>query len=336
MISTLFYNRFSSVNPDDKTASTSNICVTEGRNSVTFIMGLDKPNTNDFYKNATYYYNMHPVHKTDYVIHSEHSLSDVTQYLTTSPANKFYSTINIVCHGNPWQGLSVAVNKNIPRATLPHLNGALKNGLLSPLCSPYIDDMTKINIISCGVGQNKAFTETLNQLFDCPANTHKPDVLVDKHYINFTDKMNFTLSEFYFVASKYDYNDPNVISGKLKRKYKDTPINWKKAYQNNIRQETNEPYKHRFRMLIEWKIGFNNENEIPDLKTDNDILKWIKTQEGAMYELEQMKLMPEDFMWHSFAVNDQSLSIRIKGYGNVEGVMVDLPSDGNTNEASDL
>lgn len=336
LISALLYFSFRRANPDNKNASAFNVCVTEGRASVTFIMGVDKPNTNDFYKNATYFYNMHPAYKTDFVIHSQLTLADVLRYLTASPANKSYSTVNIVCHGNPWQGLRVAVDKNIPRATLPQLNAALKNGLISPLCSPYIDDLTKINIISCGVGQNRAFSEILNQLFKCRANNKNPNVRVDKHYINFTNKMNFTQSEFYFVASKYDYNDPNVISGKLKLKYKDIPINWKKAYQNTIDLETNEPYKHRFRMLIEWKIGFNNENEIPDFKNDTDILTWIKTQNNAMQELEQMKLKPEDFMWHSLPVNDQPISLRIKGYGNVEGVMINLPSDGNTNEATDL
>ena len=55
-----------------------------------------------------------------------------------------------------------------------------------------------------------------------------------------------------------------------------------------------------------------------------------------MQELEQMKLRPEDFMWQSFPVSDQPISLRIKGYGNVEGVMINLPSDGNTTEFSDL
>lgn len=332
MVSTLTQYSCSKVSIDNHNASPINNCVTEGRTSVTFIMGTDKPNTNDFYKNATYFYNMHPEHKTDYVIHSERSLMNVIQYLSDSPSGKYYSTINIVCHGNPWQGLSVAVNNDISRATLPHLDSALKNNLISPLCSAYIDSFTKINIISCGVGQNKAFTQTINKLFSCPAKTNNPVVNVEKYYVNFTDKMQFRQSQFYFVSSKYDYNDPNVISGKLRRKYKDVPINWKQAYQNSYRQETDDPYKHGFRMMIEWSFGIDNKNIIPDMKTDNEILKWIKSQPAAMHELEQMQLKPEDFMWHAFPPTDQTFDIKIKGYGNVEGVMIDLAASEVTGE----
>jgi len=34
--------------------------VVEGRPSITFILGQDKSNNNNFFTNATYYYNMHP------------------------------------------------------------------------------------------------------------------------------------------------------------------------------------------------------------------------------------------------------------------------------------
>ena len=80
-------------------------------------------------------------------------------------------------------------------------------------------------------------------------------------------------------------------------------------------------------MLVEWKIGFNESRDIPVLKNDADNLKWLKTQHSAMSELLQMQLKPEDFMWHSFLVSEQSNTIKIKGYCNVEGVMVDLQSD---------
>ncbi len=305
----------------------SNSCVTEARSSVTFIMGTDEPNSNTFYKNATYYYHMHPEDKTDVVTHSCKTLKDILDYLSNPLESKSYGTINIVCHGNPWQGLSMSIATDLPRASLPNLLSGLKSKWITPLCANSIDHHSRINIISCGVGQNNELAEILKEIFSCTESGSLPVLNIEKYYVNFTDKLDKKRSEFYFVASKYDYNDPNTISGKLKNKYRNIPINWQKAYRNESRNSGDDPHKHRFRMLVEWKIGFNDSNEIPELKNDVDILKWLKSQHAAMAELKQMDLKPEDFMWHSFLVTDQSNTIKIKGYGNVEGVMIDLQAD---------
>lgn len=305
----------------------SNSCVTEARSSVTFIMGNDEPNSNNFYKNATYYYHMHPKDKTDVVTHSCKTLKDILDYLSTNSENISFGTINIVCHGNPWQGLSMSITNDSPRASLPNLKAALKSKKISHLCNNSVDHHTQINFISCGVGQNKELNEILKEIFSCPESNRTPIFNIEKNYVNFISKMDKTQAEFYFVASKYDYIDPSIISGKLKNKYKNITINWQKAYRNENRHLSDEPYKHRFKMLVEWTIGFNDSNEIPKLKNDIDILQWLKTQRTAIAELNQMQLKPEDFMWHSFLVSNQSNTIKIKGYGNVEGVMIDLQAD---------
>ncbi len=336
VISLVIIAKWCLVTDDHRKPSNSNLCVTEARTSVTFIMGEDRPNTNDFYKNATYYYHMHPEHKTDVVIHSCKTLKDIFDYLSNESKNKSYGIINIVCHGNPWQGLSMSMATDLPRASLPNLKAALKNQRITHLCSNSVDHHSQISIISCGVGQNDELTEILKEIFSCPESASSPVFNIEKYYVNFTDKMDKKRSEFYFVASKYDYSDPNIIPGKLKNKYKNIPINWQKAYRNESRNSGDNPYKHRFRMLVEWKIGFNDSNEIPELKNDADILKWLKTQNTAMAELKQMQLNPGDFMWHCLMVTDQPNTIKIKGYGNVEGVMIDLPNVANAQNIANL
>lgn len=300
---------------------------TEVRSSVTFIMGTDRPNSNNFYKNATYYYHMHPKDKTDYVIHSCKTLKEILEYLSKPLENKYYGTINIVCHGNPWQGLSMKIADNLPRASLPNLQAALKSKMISPLCSKSVDHRSQINIISCGVAQHDELPKTLKAIFSCPDAANRPVFNTEKYYVNFTDKMDKKQAEFYFVASKYDRMDTKITSDKLKNKYKNMPINWEKAFRNENRIAGDEPYGHRFRMMVEWKIGFRDAKEIPVLRAEADLLNWLKTQQAAMTELQQMELKPEDFMWHSFRVTDQPNTFKVKGYSSVEGVMVDLKSN---------
>jgi len=323
----VIFSKWDKVYNDHNTTSDFDLCVTGARSSVTFIMGTDEPNANSFYKNASYYFHMHPTDKTDFVIHSCKTLKDILDYLTNQPENKYFGTVNIVCHGNPWQGLSMPIATRLPRASLPNLQSALKNKWITPLCTNSVDHHTQINIISCGIGQNTEISEILKEIFSCPNSASVPRINIETYYVNFTDKLDKKRSEFYFVASKYNYSDAAIITGKLINKYKKTSINWQKAYRNEDRNSGNVPYKHHFRMLVDWKIGFIDSTEIPELKKDADILKWLKTQKTAMKELQQMQLKPEDFMWHCFTVTDQPNTIKIKGYSNVEGVMVDLPAD---------
>ncbi|MBK7632895.1 MAG: hypothetical protein IPJ13_00445 [Saprospiraceae bacterium] len=336
VISLVIILKWGLVTNDHKKPLNSNACVTEEGSSVTFIMGSDKPNTNDFYKNATYYYHLHPIDKTDFVILSCKSLEDVLDFLTLQSDHTYFETINIVCHGNPWQGLSMPIANNLPRASLPNLDAAFKKNWINPLCTDAVDQHSKINIISCGVGQNKEISDIIKKIFTCPKTKTSPMINIETNYVNFTDKLDKKRSEFYFVASKYDYNDPGILASKLSNKYKTIALNWQKAYRNEHRNSENEPYKHHFRMLVEWKIGFNEGTEIPELKKDADILNWLKIQPAAMGELQQMQLKPEDFMWHCLKVTDQPNTIKIKGYGNVEGVMIDLPNVANVQNIANL
>ena len=329
-ISILILANWDLVKSNQKKPLNTHSSETEVKSSVTFIMGTDELNSNNFYKNATYYFHMHPTDKTDVVIHTCKTMKDVLEYLRNVSENQYFTTINIVCHGNPWQGLSMPIDTGLARSSFPNLQKALNNKWITPLCINAVDHYSKINIISCGVGQSKEISEILKKIFSCPKSESVPSINIEKNYINFTDNMDKKQSEFYFVASKYDYSDVSIIASKLKNKYKNVSINWNKAYKNELRNSTQEPYKHGFRMLVDWKIGFNDADEIPDLKKDMDIINWLKTQKEAMKELQQMQLKPEDFMWQCLMVTDQTNTIKIKGYGNVEGVMIDLKEDVNS------
>lgn len=300
-------------------------CVTEGRTSVTFIMGDDESQKNNFYKNATYFYHMDITQKTDFVVHSCKTLMDVSEYLSNNSNGKKFGTINMVCHGNPWQGLSILIAKHLPRANVSNLENALKNKWIKPLCSDGIDHNTIINIVSCGVGKNNDFKSVINKFFTCPDNPYPPLINIETHFVNFSDKHEKRLSDFYFVLSKYEFDDPQIIANKLQNKYQQILIDWQTAYNHDNKLSGDRPYKHQFKMLVEWKIGFEHQNEIPNLSKEPDIVTWLKTQNDAMTELEQMKLKLEDFMWHSFVVTDQQNTLKIKGYANVEGVLVDVP-----------
>ncbi|MBK8701805.1 MAG: hypothetical protein IPN29_20470 [Saprospiraceae bacterium] len=303
------------------------------RVSITFILGQDEKITNEFYQNATYYFQMSAKDKTDFIVHNCKSLKAVQAYIQRELTGKKFKTINLVCHGNPWQGLRIPIGDGLPRASATHLEVAFQNGYISPLCSSKIDEATTINIVSCGVGQNKLFLEMMKNIFTCPSSNLSPTVNAEAFYVNFSNKQEYVRSSLYYVTSKYDQKDNGVFISKLKRKYNNEGIDWKKAYRPSAKKCEGVPYRYHYKMLIEWSVSFKPQDKIPDLSTEKKIITWLNAQDYAKKELDQMQLKPEEIQWHCFVGPPSSKSIKIKGYCNIEGVMVDHT---NTPPSSDL
>ncbi len=293
------------------------------RVSITFILGSDEKATNSFYSNASYFYNMNDDHKTDYVVHSCKTLNDVLIYLKNQHDGFGYSTINLVVHGNPWQGLRLPIDKDLPRASAVHLKNALDTGILQPLCTAKIDEGTTINVVSCAVGNNDLFVEMLEHLFFCPENSSKPTIHCEKFYVNFSNNQQYVRSSLYFIVSKFDQRDPVVFISGLKNKYPGTPINWEAAYSNNCNREAGLPYRYHFKMLVDWKVCLDPHDDKPKLDNDANIMEWLKTQDFALDELNQMQLNIEDLHWFCVPYSDHANLVKIKGYCNIEGIMVD-------------
>jgi hypothetical protein len=308
---------------DQWTATQSQAISNQKRVSITFILGNDEKSTNSFYAHASYFYNMNDDHKTDYVVHSCKTLNDVLNYLKNQHNGFCYSTINLVAHGNPWQGLRLPIDKDLPRASAVHLKNALDSGMLKPLCTTKIDGGTTINVVSCAVGNNDLFVEMLEQLFFCPENNSHPTIHCEKFYVNFSNNQQYTRSSLYFIVSKYDQHNPVVFISGLKNKYPATHINWEAAYSNPCSRDAGMPYRYHFKMLVDWKVSLDPHTVKPKLDTDANIMEWLKTQDFAIDELNQMQLKIEDLHWFCLPDPNDANLVKIKGYCHIEGVMVD-------------
>lgn len=287
--------------------------------SITFILGKDDPKLkNSFYRSATEYYSFDKNEKTDEVITKFRTIADLAEYLSNNQFKNVFSTINIVSHGNPWQGMSAKIYQGGPRANYKNLIEAFDNGLIKPICSNAIGQNTNINIISCGIGKDENLIYALQKLFQCRENNDHATVNISKDYVFFDSGNKKRDADFYFVVSKYKYNDRKRIESKIRSKYHDKTIDWKKAL-NRFEFDNNEPYSHRFRILVDWKYLNQSKNIPNNLKSEKNIKIWIKTQKEAVDQLEQMQLNIDDLQWFAFYDKDE---LRIKAYANIEGVIV--------------
>ncbi|HMS98808.1 MAG TPA: hypothetical protein PLQ57_06940 [Saprospiraceae bacterium] len=308
---------------DQYKASPTQMKANAKRVSVTFILGTDEKSKNSFYSNASYFFNMNEQYKTNYVVNNCSTLIEVLDYLLNQHPGYCYSTINLVGHGNPWQGLRIPIDKGLPRASAVHLKNAFDANLLSPLCSPRVDGGTTINVVSCGVGNNVLFVEMLKKLFFCPDNETQPTLHCEKFYVNFSNNREYVKSSLFYIVSKYDQHNTATYVSKLKNKYPSNNIDWEAAYSNTCNRELGLPYRYHFKMLVDWKVSLDPQETKPVLNSDASIIAWLKNQDFALYELSQMQMNAEDIHWHCLSDPATPHLVKIKGYCNIEGVMVD-------------
>lgn len=287
--------------------------------SITFILGKDDPKLkNSFYRAATEYFTYDKFAKTDEVLTQFRTLTELAEYLSNNEFKHVFNTVNIVSHGNPWQGMSAKIYKGGPRANFKNLNYAFDNGLLKQICSNAIGHNTIINIISCGIGKDENFVHAFQKLFYCDGDNDHATVNISKDYVFFDSGNKKRNADFYFVVSKYKFHDKNKIEAKIRSKYPDKFINWTEAL-NKCEFSNNEPYSHSFRILVDWKYLNQTKNIPNNLNSEKNIKNWIKTQKEAVDQLKIMKLNIDDLQWFAFYDKDE---LRIKAYANIEGVIV--------------
>ncbi|MBO7576802.1 MAG: hypothetical protein J6T03_04970, partial [Bacteroidales bacterium] len=104
------------------------------RTSVTFIMGRDLSAYNPYYSLANQYYRLNPDDRTEFVVDSLTSLSQVFGWLSDNPSpdGRPYGLVNIVSHGNEFVDLQMTVTPGGPRTSVQSLRQALSDSLLSP------------------------------------------------------------------------------------------------------------------------------------------------------------------------------------------------------------
>ncbi len=285
------------------------------RVSLTFILGEDGTNGNRFYQKAGDYYRV-SAEKTDDVVYSCQSLAEVKSYLEHFPQP--LSLINLVSHGNPWQGLSVPVLEDGKRCSYSNLAKALDQDQIGPIESTAIDQETEINIISCGIGQDEELVVLLNQFFGRKAGQEN-EVKASEYYVNFSDQLEKYESKFYFTTSKYEYADLTLIPNRLSQKYPKVAMDWRAAYANTTEAENADPFRYTFRMAVNWTVRFEDVDDLKKIQSEATLVEWMQTQPALIDALATMRLTFNDFQWSYFRAGEDSL--KICGFCNVDGVM---------------
>lgn len=267
----------------------------KSRSHVTFIVGKDNDETNDYYSSAKQYYLTHDI-DNQIVIDTCKSLISILQFLNNYPtiSQKPWGTITIVSHGNEWTGLQMPLlAQSKERTNNTTLQAALDNKLLEKIEENKIDNETQLHLQSCAVGKDAALLKNLKKAFGGKASIH-----ASKNFIVYSsDNQCFEASYFYaFQHLDSAFDEQNIIR-QWRKNYPNENLNWEQIIHEKHQSNSEKPFLYSFKIPISWTLEFDNPSEIPTFSSPKDFEQWLFLQGNIMQSLSQKRLNRKDFKW---------------------------------------
>lgn len=312
------------------------------RNQITFIMGTDKPGSeNPFYQSATEYYHLHPDHKESQVVTSCRSLVEVRDYLAATETDNCqpWGVVYIVVHGNQWSGIRTPVYKNGPRTTSGAILTAIRQKVFLPLPEDKADGQTTICVQACALGNDVALIEALGKAFGGNRDyRHRPKIVSPKHFVIYnTGKKAANTYQQYLAASWYTFcpSDSTLhlpaLADQLRSSYPQEDISWEDALKRENPRFPGDTYFHTFKIPVHWTITYDKEADRPVFQDEKAFLQWKETQQELTNIMVKAGLPKEQFTWlYKYIVitspsGEKLPAIKVSGTCSVVCVLQYLP-----------
>jgi hypothetical protein len=255
------------------------------RTSITFVLGKDNSDFNQYYTLANYYYRLNPQDKTEIVIDSMTSMLEVYNYLKDNrPKNdRPYGLINLVSHGNQFVDLKARVYPDGSRASTATLDKAIQDSLFLPLSTDIIDSLSVIYLHGCAIGNNKKLINKLGETFGREHNGVK--VKASKYfeyYAYLAKNKNPSSIRHYFAKTWYGFYNPDHkpddqgFADRLAAAYPDEDVNWMEGVQRCFQGNPSELYHFSFLVPLKWEEVFTDEAEVPLVNTKKRRSDWLE------------------------------------------------------------
>lgn len=269
------------------------------RPNITFIVGEDAEEENQYFAAAKKYYLSHEANRQSIVVDSCRSLVEIQTFLQTHPIaeNKAWGRINIVAHGNEWTGLKLAIAPNGKgRVNTTTLKNALENNILPNLkACPKIDRRTQLHIQGCGVGKDVPLLNMMRRAFGGRLRVYSPEQFVIYQPDNQCYKANYFYS---FHNPDSSFNKENAVQ-QLQKRYPSVKMDWATVFENNNPKKSNSAFTYRFKIPIHWTVNFKANIEIPQFPNAQGLQfeDWLFEQKQLMANLEKINLPKNAFHW---------------------------------------
>ena len=295
------------------------------KRDVVFIAGFDEGN-NTYYANAKAHFSTAHYQVVDNV----HALAGILDWLQLHYYKTMYNNVHIVSHSNPWRGLSMLTTTHGERITEHTLKNALNSNAIIPLSTDVLNNNTKIIFHSCGLGKNKSLLKLLKTSF---TNNTNISIQASEYFNVFGGKY----ASHYLAKTYYGYYPtaqspgPRALAKEFKTNYPEVKANWETVLKTRTEQLPGEMYTYKFNIPIEWEFEFEDQADIPNFKSKQELMDWILELDELKTVITQFNIPIEKFRWRSKTKNN---TLTIKGKTTVLCVLQPLETSNKSQNSN--
>lgn len=269
--------------------------------SITFLLGEDKSGYN-YFELAEQHFLYDTVEKSDIMIKSCRSIEDMILYLNNNYYPKPFNSVQVVLHGNPWNGLSLPIVNDGPRATPKKLVKAMVENKLPTLSSNSIDSTTRMNFWGCGIGKNPFIKIALEDFFTLP-DGGTPEIFASPHFVIFKEPKDGTAPKrikttYWPYIFKRGYRpSPGLIAQEMDRQYPEVEKEWSEILVSNKENADENQFQNTFHIPVSWMVIYPSKKSRPSLSSQNDKMSWVKGQPELMEQIRELNIPMDKFTW---------------------------------------
>jgi hypothetical protein len=301
------------------------------RLSITFILGKDESNRNPYYSLANQYYRINDSDRTEIVVDTIFSLSQVREYLEKNPPKNGhpYGLINLVTHGNEFIDLSVKLSPDGYRTSAEGLLEAIQDSTFKYLDSTIVDNKTLICLHGCAVGKNSDLLKMLSKYF---GRQNKPTKVkaskLFEYYTYLSESKNPQMIRHYYAKVWYNYYkmdsipEDNIIADNLRLKYPKDKLNWLEALRRQHPSNPSEMYHLKFIVPVTYEDFYDTKDQLPSLNSKAKQAKWLESTPEFLTLINKTHIPFNYFQikfYNTIYKNktDESYSIKVKAKAGV-------------------
>ncbi len=272
----------------------------ENHTSVTFIMGSDKQGSN-YYSLATEHFLYNEEEKTDLVINSCRTVSDIITFLNDSKLRNTnpWSVVNIVAHGNPNTGMNLYLSDEGEKATPKRMLQAVLIDSLPKVSAHVMNSNTNVNVWSCGIGKNPLITMSLNKIFQ-PQDGDSVSVYCSPHFVIFrpdsitNEIRRLSLSYWPYYYQRGYRPSESEIAYEMSKQYPTDTLNWRGALSE---KESKDLFSEEYHIPVSYTKIYDRKSDRPELGSKVQQLKWLKSQNSIVSQVENAGIPLDKFHW---------------------------------------
>jgi len=300
-----------------------------GRESITFILGQDEDPKLPMYRLAEAHFARDPTERTDRVISSARSLTEIREILASGPkASGPWGIVNFVVHAGSDGTLDLPVVRG--GSTLSRENLEVLARGFQPLPDRLLDEASEIRIHGCSAGQDEYLLRQLSRLLGGP-DPRRPLVRASRYFTCFEGgeggvPIRYLSRSWDLIHAASEEPSVQELAGRFQQLHGETGFEVVEALGRRSPRFPGDSFRVDASYRFHWTLVLPRGSAPQGLASPLRLRVWLNLQENLKCQLRVRGLSLDHFTWEAQAIrvmhrNTECAAVKVLGRARVIHVL---------------